>query len=300
MEKNEHLTPLEESSNAAARPSRHHRLMKKHIIQLEKSTTELHRSSEELQSKVLKLEEEVHILQNVPKLESESVEKFDRINGNEIENLIRANKLTEVKSEGTLEEKVFRLEQQQKVNTNAMFNLSRQLSNFDKLHMSMLELLENVESIENKVDKNFPEFRKEISKLEIQTSEATSKIALIKEDQTNVRASMKAIGVSVSNLKDRVQMSDSQLKDIKQAVEMLKKSSSVQTSKLHDHILKVNIFPFSFHSISVPGVCFSCSFFGNKRLSRQIKPSHRKLFIFIYSRKLFTPGSNGEDCTPSF
>lgn len=140
----------------------------------------------------------------------------------------------------SLEEKLIILEQQQKRHSNAIFNLTRQLSNFDKLHMSMLELLENVESIDNKVDRNFPEFRKEISKLEVQMNEAMSKIALLKEDQSNTRASVKAIGVSVSNSNSRLDIDESMIKNMKETIDAVKIANSIQTSKLHDHIYKVS------------------------------------------------------------
>lgn len=107
--------------------------------------------------------------------------------------------------------------------------------------MSMLELLENVESIENKIDKNFPEFRKEISKLEMEAAEAASSLAMLKEDQTNTRESVKAIGMSVSNLQEKLSKCRDDLKGLNGTVENLKKSASMQTFKLHDHILKVNI-----------------------------------------------------------
>lgn len=46
-------------------------------------------------------------------------------------------------------------------------NATVKISDFDKVHASMLELREDVESIENKADKTIPEFRKEISKLDV-------------------------------------------------------------------------------------------------------------------------------------
>lgn len=46
-------------------------------------------------------------------------------------------------------------------------NTTLKISDFDKVHASMLELREDVESIENKADKTIPEFRKEISKLDV-------------------------------------------------------------------------------------------------------------------------------------
>lgn len=139
------------------------------------------------------------------------------------------------------EEKLVSLGRQQRINTIAIANLSRQVINTDKLHMSMLELLENVESIENKIDKNFPEFRKEISKLEMEATEAASSLAMLKEDQTNTRESVKAIGMSVSNLQEKLSKCRDDLKGLNGTVENLKKSASMQTFKLHDHILKVNI-----------------------------------------------------------
>lgn len=140
-----------------------------------------------------------------------------------------------------VDEKLINLGRQQHYNTIAIANLSRQLTNTDKLHMSMLELLENVESIENKIDKNFPEFRKEISKLEVEAAEAASAVSMLREEQTNTRESVKAIGVSVYNLQERVEKCGGDLKGINETVANLKWSASVQTSKLHDHILKVNI-----------------------------------------------------------
>lgn len=142
----------------------------------------------------------------------------------------------------SIEEKLTSLGRQQRLNTIAIANLSRQLTNTDKLHMSMLELLENVESIENKIDKNFPEFRKEISKLELEAAEAASSLSMLKEEQTNTRESVKAIGVSVSNLQEKVDKCKGDVKGINETVVLLKKSASLQTSKLHDHILKVNIW----------------------------------------------------------
>lgn len=223
-------------------PYRHQKVLKKHISELQKVTNHLYNTNNELQTKVLKLENEVNLLQSAVRLKEDTAEYYDRINGNEIENFIRRQKVTEVKSGKKLEEKVSLIEQKQQDNVNAIFNLSRQLSNFDKLHMSMLELLENVESIDNKVDKNFPEFRKEISKLEVQMTESASKLALLKEDQTNTRVTMKAIGVTVSNLLDKTEVHEINIKEMRETMEGLKKSVSLQTSKLHDHILKVFFF----------------------------------------------------------
>lgn len=54
-----------------------------------------------------------------------------------------------------------------KVLKDELKNISQKISDFDKLHASLLELREDIENIENKIDITIPEFRKEISKLDI-------------------------------------------------------------------------------------------------------------------------------------
>lgn len=66
-----------------------------------------------------------------------------------------------------LSAKVDLLEFENKILGSQLKNTSQKISDFDKLHASLLELREDVENIENKADKTIPEFRKEISKLDI-------------------------------------------------------------------------------------------------------------------------------------
>ncbi len=56
----------------------------------------------------------------------------------------------------------------------------------EKLHTSMLELLESVENIETKVDSTTPDLKREISKLEFSLAQITSTTSLLKEDQVRV------------------------------------------------------------------------------------------------------------------
>lgn len=66
-----------------------------------------------------------------------------------------------------LSAKVEFLELENKVINNQLKNTTQKISDFDKVHASILELREDVESMENKADKTIPEFRKEISKLDV-------------------------------------------------------------------------------------------------------------------------------------
>lgn len=215
-------------------PARHQRLLRKHVLDLERSTSQLKDSNRDLQNKIKSLELQFQSVQKSP-YHSEQ-ENADHNDVNEPVSVLETQ-------QHSLHDRVINLETMQKKNELSMFNLSQQLSNYDKLHISMLELLENVENIESKVDSNVPDFRKEISKLEFQMAQTVSKLASLKEDQKNTRESVKAISVSVSNLRDKFDVQHALYDHFNNTLEKLKESNSVQNSKLHDHILKVEIFP---------------------------------------------------------
>ena len=82
-----------------------------------------------------------------------------------------------------LQVRVSALEQASRTAAKTVFNVTRQLVGMDKLHQSMLQLLESVETLENKVDSTVPDLQREISKMEFNMAQLTSSIALIKEDQ---------------------------------------------------------------------------------------------------------------------
>lgn len=63
--------------------------------------------------------------------------------------------------------KVDFLEVESKFLRTDLINITQKVMDLDKVHSSMLELREDVEGIENKVDKTIPDFRKEISKLDV-------------------------------------------------------------------------------------------------------------------------------------
>lgn len=250
---NEKISSAKELSVEDTSPeksTRHQRLLRKRVIDIERLTKRLHKENGDIGSKLLRLEEEIKILQ---KYRQDRV-TYDVIPGQKLEEYLERHDLTQLPQQNSnsipeaptmteLQDQLAKINRRQSLQALAIQNLTKQLSNSDKLHMSMLELLENVESIENKVDKNFPEFRKEISKLEVQMGEAASTSALLREEQTNTRESLKAMGVGVSNLQDKVAKQGGDIKLLNETLESLKKSSVVQTSKLHDHILKVRDTP---------------------------------------------------------
>ncbi|XP_060535071.1 protein scabrous [Cylas formicarius] len=132
-----------------------------------------------------------------------------------------------------LKSRVDRLEQ-----TVPLANLTAQKIDVDKLRSSMLELLENVELVETKLDRTVPEFRKEISKVEVQVAQAAADVAAGAEERRNVRESLKAIGFSVSELQVKTSADREELRRVADHLVALEKATATQHSRLHDHILK--------------------------------------------------------------
>nr|CAH7724755.1 unnamed protein product [Callosobruchus chinensis] len=240
MEWNQNWKILTDKSPAleteiAVHPSRHQKIIKQHIIRLEKTTKSLNKENYYLKEKMLQMEEQMKVLKEMLKSQ-EVMEQQELANENRIQEMLKEKKGYSIRND--LSSKMANISAQQEINTNTLNNLTKQLSDFDKLHLSMLELLENVETIEAKVDKSIPELRREISKLEVQVSEALATGSLLKEDQRNIMNSLKAVTFTVSTMQDKTNEDHDRLGKVDEMVQNLVKSNAMQTSKLHDHILK--------------------------------------------------------------
>lgn len=117
-------------------------------------------------------------------------------------------------------------------------NISHRVSDMDNIHRSLLELREEVEGIENKADKTLPDFRKEISKLDVSYAQVNAQVSYLREGQENLRQSVKAIAVSVSNTMDRAELDRRAVKCINDTVADLEAKSKQHFHRLNDHILK--------------------------------------------------------------
>lgn len=109
--------------------------------------------------------------------------------------------LNEMKN-NKIDDRLHSLEINQRQLTNGNFNLSRQVSSLNKLHSSLLELLEDVEGIQNKFDKTIPDVKREISKIEFTSAQLVSEQNVLREEGRNAVKSIQAISVSVSALQD--------------------------------------------------------------------------------------------------
>lgn len=137
---------------------RHHRLLRQQISDIEHSGRELQAGQSRLDRVVRRVEKQVKSL--LTNRDNESTDE-------------------------RLSERVGRLEEAGRTTSKQMFNVSRQVAELDRFHLSMLQLLETVESLEDKVDRSIPELQREISKMEFNMAQSTSTVSLVKEEQVS-------------------------------------------------------------------------------------------------------------------
>lgn len=130
-------------------------------------------------------------------------------------------------------DRVHNLEMSQQRLASSNFNLSRQVSEVDKLRASLLELLEDIEDVESKLDKTVPEIRREISKVEIDSAQLSSDQNILKEEGHNMAKTIQALAVSVSTLQNEQSSNrnlESEINMLQMEVEMLKTDKTSSSS----------------------------------------------------------------------
>lgn len=140
-------------------------------------------------------------------------------------------------------ERLHNLETEQKRLANANFNMSRQVASLDRLHGSMLELLEDIEGIQNKVDKTIPDIKREISKVEFNAAQVASEYSLLREEGHNAAKSIQALAVSVSTLQDDrdvIKQLEQTVNDLKHNFTKIRAGANAHRHMFHKHIEKVS------------------------------------------------------------
>ncbi|KAM8714440.1 hypothetical protein ACLKA7_014553 [Drosophila subpalustris] len=139
-----------------------------------------------------------------------------------------------------IDERVRSIELEQHRIANANFNLSRQIATLDKLHTSMLELLEDVEGLQSKMDKSIPELRHEISKLEFANAQISSEQNLVREEGKNAARSLQAMAVSVSALQEERDGVKKMAKTVEQLQTNVDRVQSLVNTELHNKLSHLN------------------------------------------------------------
>jgi chromosome segregation ATPase len=143
---------------------RHHKVLRMQMAELDLSARKLSANQAHLQHQVRRLEKQMKALLNNHR-------------GGNLDAGVGEMAARQLQS------RVSALELASRTVGKSLFNMSRQLVGLDKLHQSMLQLLESVETLENKVDRTVPDLQREISKMEFNMAQLTSSVALLKEDQ---------------------------------------------------------------------------------------------------------------------
>lgn len=140
-------------------------------------------------------------------------------------------------------DRLHQLEVEQKRLANNNFNISRQVSSLDRLHGSMLELLEDIENIQNKFDKTIPDIKREISKVEFNAAQVASEYGLLREEGHNAAKSIEALTASVSTLQDEhdvIKKMEHSMHELKHNVTKLQNGAMAHRHMFHKRIEKVN------------------------------------------------------------
>ncbi|XP_050073970.1 protein scabrous [Anopheles maculipalpis] len=125
---------------------------------------------------------------------------------------------------------------------SASFNVSRQIAGLDKLHGSMLELLEDVEAIQGKFEKTVPDMRREIAKVEFGVAQAASEQGLVREEVHNAAKSIQAMAVSVSALqeeRDTVKRLQGEVHELKDELARIRSASVLHREMAHNRLEKL-------------------------------------------------------------
>lgn len=142
-----------------------------------------------------------------------------------------------------ISDRLHNLETEQKRLASANFNVSRQVASLDRLHGSMLELLEDIEEIQNKFDKTIPDIKREISKFEFNAAQLASEQNLLKEENHNAVKSIQALAVSVSALQDErsvIKNLQNSMEDMKLNLTKCQNGANSHRHMFHKRIEKVS------------------------------------------------------------
>lgn len=146
-------------------------------------------------------------------------------------------------------DRLHNLEVEQNRLANANFNVSRQVASLDRLHGSMLELLEDIEGIQDKFDKTIPDIKREISKFEFNAAKLAAEQSLLREEGHNAAKSIQALAVSVSTLQDE----RAAIRALQTSVDELKwnVSKCQNAANTHRHMFHKRIEKVSFSNIKI-------------------------------------------------
>jgi len=117
--------------------------------------------------------------------EFEKLQKNFEVQQSKLEDIMEIIE-TKLTPPGNVENRLRKLEELEKIVERKMFNVSKHVAELDRLRLSLLQLLESVETLETKVDTELPSLQREISKMEFGVAENSATVSMLKEHQVSL------------------------------------------------------------------------------------------------------------------
>ncbi|XP_015178916.1 PREDICTED: protein scabrous-like isoform X2 [Polistes dominula] len=136
-----------------------------------------------------------------------------------------------------------------------MKNISKELSSTSKLSETMVELFETVQGLEDKVDANGSDTKREIARLDINAARKAAELSLTREELSNLRRAVQALSVSASKLQERSDKHQISLDMLNDTLNRLDLSSSIEKASNITHELEQVEDQYRLIVDALPGNC---------------------------------------------
>nr|KAF7426977.1 hypothetical protein H0235_006671 [Vespula pensylvanica] len=151
--------------------------------------------------------------------------------------------------------RVANLEMAQEQLSLLLKNMSKELSSTSKLSETMVELFETVQTLEDKVDGNGSDTKREIARLDINAARKAAELSLTREELSNLRRAVQALSVSASKLQERSDRHQMSIDALNDTLNRLDLSSSIEKASNITHELEQVEDQYRLIVDALPGNC---------------------------------------------
>ena len=120
-----------------------------------------------------------------------------------------------------------------------LVEIHNKLRDFEKMHFSILELLENMEHLESEVEENEPKYRKEISKIDFNVDKISLFIKELKTNDLRRNNDLETFRQSLQIIQKRLETEDEMFEKMQLKFNTIENILRERNQNLHNHILKV-------------------------------------------------------------
>lgn len=136
-----------------------------------------------------------------------------------------------------------------------LFNVTREVTAMSKLRESMVELFESVQAIEDKVDTNQPDTKREIARLDVNAARKAAELSLTREELGNLRRTVQALSVSASKLQEKSDQQQDIIANINKTLTSLDMTRSLNKATNITHELEHVEDQYRLIVDALPGNC---------------------------------------------